>query len=182
MRKGCLKTGACFIGSSFKAGFYGNEGNIMKKETRQHIKVQFLMSGISNAVLNSLFTWLTNRSKSFTPYSGVIADTFFTTGFVSCLVTLPTAYFTHKAIRAGLLLIEEENKIVNSLPRKFLWLWLLLWLVFFILLELLFFIVFKLLGMNGINFWPLLITKFIVYGLMGGFLGAFVSYRFLQPK
>jgi len=154
----------------------------MKKETLQHIKVQIFISGVSNAVLNSLFTWLTNISKLFTSYSGVVSDTFFTTGFVSCLVTLPTGYFTQRAIRAGLLLTEEENKFVNSLPRKFVWLWLLLWLVFFILLELLFFIVFKLLGMDGINFWPLLITEFIVYGLMGGFLGAFVSYRFLQPE
>lgn len=154
----------------------------MKKETLQHIKVQIFISGMSNAVLNSFFTWLMNRPKSFTSYSAVVADTFFTTGFVSCLVTLPTAYFTRKAIRSGLLLAEEENKFVNSLPRKFVWLWLLLWLVFFILLELLFFIVFKLLGINGINFWPLLITKFIVYGLMGGSLGAFVSYRFLQPE
>ena len=154
----------------------------MEKETLKHIKTQILYSGMSNAFLNSLFTWLMNRQKAFTPYSDVAFDTFFTTGFVSCLVTLPTAYFTRKAIRSGLLLTEEENKFVNSLPRKFVWLWLLLWLVFFILLELLFFIVFKLLGMNGINFWPLLITKFIVYGLMGGFLGAFVSYRFLQPK
>lgn len=154
----------------------------MKKETLQHIKVQIFMSGVSNAVLNSLFTWLTNRSKSFTSYSAVVSDTFFTTGFVSCLVTLPTAYFTHRAIRAGLLPIVEENKFVNGLPRKFIWLWLLLWFVFFILLELLFLVVFKSLGMDGIDFWPLLITKFIVYGLMGGFLGAFVSYRFLQPE
>jgi len=154
----------------------------MQEETLHHIEVQIFISGISNAVLNSLFTWLMNMSMSITPYSSVVSDTFFTTGFVSCLVTLPTAYFTRKAVRAGLLSTEEENKCVNSLPRKFVRLWLLLWLVFFILLELLFFIVFKLLGMQGINFWPLLVTKFIVYGLMGGFLGAFVSYRFVQPE
>lgn len=154
----------------------------MQKETLQHIKVQIFISGISNAVLNSLFTWLMNMSMSITPYSAVVSDTFFTTGFVSCLVTLPTAYFTRKAMRAGLLRAEKDNRFVNSLPRKFVRLWLLLWFAFFILLELLFFIVFQLLGMDGINFWPLVITKFLVYGVMGGFLGAFVSYRFLQPE
>ncbi len=154
----------------------------MQEETLHHIEVQIFISGISNAVLNSLFTWLMNMSMSITPYSSVVSDTFFTTGFVSCLVTLPTAYFTRKAMRAGLLRAEKDNRFVNSLPRKFVRLWLLLWFAFFILLEFLFFIVFQLLGMDGINFWPLVITKFLVYGVMGGFLGAFVSYRFLQPE
>ena len=153
----------------------------MEKETLKHIKTQILYSGMSNAFLNSLFTWLMNRQKAFTPYSDVAFDTFFTTGFVSCLVTLPTAYFTSQAIKAGLPLIKEENKFVNSLPRKSVWLWLLLWIAFFILFELLLFIMFKLMGMNGINFWPFFIAKFIVYGFMGGFLGAFVAYRCLQP-
>lgn len=154
----------------------------MKKETFQYIKSQVLNSGVSNAILNSVFTWIFNRSMSITPFTDVVSDTLFTTGFVSCLVTLPTAYFTLKAIKAGLPLIEKENKFVNSLPRKPVKFWLLLWLVFFILFSFLSFIVFKLFGINGISFWAFFIVKFVVYGLMGGFLGAFVAYRFLQPE
>jgi hypothetical protein len=148
----------------------------------KHIWTQILASGLSNAILNALFTWLTNRQMVFTPYSGAAVDTFFTTGFVSCLVTLPTAHFTHRAIAAGLPQIEEENKLVNSLPRRSVPLWLAIWLFFFVLFELLLFLVLKAAGLEGIGFLPLIIGKFFVYGLMGGFLGAFVAFRCLQPE
>jgi len=152
------------------------------KAALRHIKVQVLASGISNAILNACFTWLVNRQMAFTPGSAVAVDTFITTGFVSCLVTFPTAYFTHKATQAGLPLMEKENKFVNSLPRNSVRLWLLMWLFFLALFEMLLFLVLKLATLEGIEFLPLVIGKFFAYGLMGGFLGAFVAFRQLQPE
>lgn len=154
----------------------------MRKETLKHIKTQILASGISNALLNAFFTWLMNREMAFTPGAAVAVDTLFTTGFVSCLVTFPTAYFTRKAVKAGLPLAEKENEFVNRFPRKPVRLWLTVWLAFLSLFEILLFLALRMDVLEGIDFLPLLIGKFFVYGLMGGGVGAFVALRQLQPE
>ncbi len=154
----------------------------MRKETLKHIKTQILASGISNALLNAFFTWLMNREMAFTPGAAVAVDTLFTTGFVSCLVTFPTAYFTRKAVKAGLPLVEKENEFVNRFPRKPVRLWLTVWLAFLSLFEILLFLALRMDVLEGIDFLPLVIGKFFVYGLMGGGVGAFVALRQLQPE
>ncbi len=153
----------------------------MGKETLKYIRAQMLVSGASNALLNAVFTWLLNRQMAFTPRSAVAVDTFFTTGFVSCLVTFPTAYFTCKAIGGGLPLATKENGFVIWLPRKPVRLWLLLWLSFFVLFEILLFVALKAAGCEGLEFLPLVISKFILYGVMGACLAAVVAFRQLQP-
>ena len=140
-----------------------------------------LASGLSNAVLNAFFTWITNREMAFTPVSSVAVDTFITTGFVSGLVTFPTAYFTRKAIQAGLPFSEKANRLVNRLPRKPGLLWLSLWLLFLALFEIPLLLAGKTTGLQGFDFLPLVAAKFLVYGCMGGSVGPLVAFRQLQP-
>ena len=154
----------------------------MDPRTLKHIKTQILASGISNALLNAFFTWVMNGKTAFIPGSSIAVDTFLTTGFVSCLVTFPTAHFTRKAIKAGLPLAEKETSFVNRLPRKSVPLWLILWLAFLVLFEVLLFLLLKAGSLDRLPLLPLAIAKFLAYGLMGGFLGGFIAFRQLQPE
>jgi hypothetical protein len=57
-----------------------------------------------------------------------------------------------------------------------------MWLFFLVLFEILLILVLKLAELEGLSFLPLVMAKFVVYGLMGSFLGAFVAFRQLQPE
>ncbi len=149
--------------------------------TRKHLCQQAINSGVSNAILNSLFLYLFNRDMGFIPYESTVADTLITCGFVTCLVTWPTSYFTRRAVRAGLPLIER-NRLIDRLPKKWPLLWLALWLLSALVVELLTWLGFQLCGINEISFLPMLIVKFVSMGLLGGALGALVAARYLQTE
>jgi len=148
--------------------------------TRQHLRLQAINSGVSNAVLNSLFFYLLHREGGFIAYESVLIDTFITCGFVACLVTWPTAFFTRKAIKAGLPTLGK-NRVVDSLPKPWPLLCLVLWLMSALATGLLLWLGFRMFGMSGISFLPMLAVKFISMGLLGGALGALVAARYLQP-
>lgn len=154
----------------------------MQKSTEKHIKQQIINSGISNGIFNVLCLWVFNRDMPFMMYSDIAMDTFFTTGFISCLVTFPTAYFTRKAIAAGLPPCELESHIIGLLPEKITRLWLMLWIASALFLEVVFFIYFSASKISGINFISMVMLKFIYCSIMGAFLGGLVAYRYCQAN
>ena len=95
---------------------------------RKHLRQQVINSGVSNAILNSLFFYLFNTDMGVITYESVFTDTLITCGFVACLVTWPTSFFTRKAVRAGLPPIER-TRLIDRLPKKWPLLWLTLWLL-----------------------------------------------------
>ena len=148
--------------------------------TRKHLRQQAINSGVSNAILNSLFFYLFHMDMGVITYESVFTDTLITCGFVACLVTWPTAFFTRKAVRAGLPPMEKIP-LIDRLPKKWPLLWLALWLLSALVVELLTWLGFKVCGINEIAFLPMLIVKFVSMGLLGGALGALVAARYLQP-
>ena len=152
----------------------------MHQATRKHLRQQAINSGVSNAVLNSLFLYLFHMDMGVVTYESVFADTLITCGFVACLVTWPTAFFTRKAVTAGLPSMERI-RLIDSLPAKWPLLWLTLWLLSALVVELLTYLCFKVCGISEIAFLPMLIVKFVSMGLLGGALGALVAARYLQP-
>jgi len=147
---------------------------------RKHLRQQVINSGVSNAILNSLFFYLFNTDMGVITYESVFTDTLITCGFVACLVTWPTSFFTRKAVRAGLPPIER-TRLIDRLPKKWPLLWLTLWLLSALVVELLTWLGFKFCGISEIAFLPMLIVKFVSMGLLGGVLGALVAARYLQP-
>lgn len=148
--------------------------------TRKHLRQQATNAGVSNAILNSLFFWLFNRDMGVIACESVFTDTLITCGFVACLVTWPTAFFTRKAVRAGLPPMERI-RLIDRLPKKWPLLWLALWLLSAPVVELLTWLGFKACGISEIAFLPMLVVKFASMGLLGGALGALVAARYLQP-
>lgn len=148
--------------------------------TRKHLRQQVINSGVSNAILNSLFLYLFHMDMGAIAYGSVFMDTFITCGFVTCLVTWPTSFFTRKAVRAGLPPMERI-RLVDRLPKKWPLLWLTLWLLSALVVELLTWLGGKGCGISEIAFLPMLIVKFVSMGLLGGGLGGLVAARYLQP-
>jgi hypothetical protein len=147
---------------------------------RKHLRQQVINSGVSNAILNSLFLYLFHTDMGVMTYESVFTDTLITCGFVACLVTWPTAFFTRKAVRAGLPPMERI-RLIDRLPKKWPLLWLQLWLFSALVVELLMWLGFRICGISEISFLPMLIVKFVSMGLLGGALGALVAARYLQP-
>ncbi len=147
---------------------------------RKHLRQQAINSGVSNAVLNSLFFYLIHRDGGAISYESVFTDTLITCGFVACLVTWPTAFFTRKAAEAGLPRLKK-NSLIDRLPKPWPFLWLVLWFLSAVVMELLLWLGFKARGVQEISFLPMLVVKFVSMGLLGGLLGALVAARYLQP-
>jgi hypothetical protein len=150
------------------------------RAVRHYLCQQAVISGVSNAVLNSLFFYLLHRDMGAIAYGSVFMDTLITCGFVAGLVTWPTSHFTRKAVKAGLPLLEK-NRLIDSLPKPWPLLWLVLWLVSAFAMELLLWLSFTACGLNEISFLPMLAVKFVSMGSLGGVLGALVAARYLQP-
>jgi len=150
------------------------------RPTRKHLRQQAINSGVSNAILNSLFLYLFHMDMGVIAYESVFTDTLITCGFVACLVTWPTAFFTRKAVRAGLTPMERI-RLIDHLPKQWPLLWLTLWLLSALVMELLTWLGFKGCGISEIAFLPMLVVKFVSMGLLGGALGALVAARYLQP-
>ena len=91
--------------------------SVAHQATRKHLRQQAINSGVSNAILNSLFLYLFHTDMGVITYESVLTDTFITCGFVACLVTWPTAFFTRKAVRAGLPPMERI-RLIDRLPKK----------------------------------------------------------------
>jgi len=148
--------------------------------TRKHLRQQAINSGVSNAILNSLLLYLFHMDMGVIAYESVFMDTFITCGFVACLVTWPTAFFTRKAVRAGLPPMER-TRLIDRLPKKWPLLGFTLWLPSALVVELLTWLGFNVCGINEIALLPMLVVKFVSMGLLGGALGALVAARYLQP-
>jgi len=152
----------------------------MTPTTRSYLRKQVIISGVSNAILNSLFFYLSNAEMGVITYEKVFSDTLITCGFVACLVTWPTYFFTRKEVRAGLPTLTR-NRLIDFLPKRWPLLWLTLWLFSALVVEILTFLGFLLFGINEIALLPMLIIKFLSMGLLGGSLAALVAARYLQP-
>ena len=153
----------------------------MEKFHKKFLRMQFICSGISNAVLNALAFYLGNRAMKPLAWPDVAVDAFITCGFVSLLVTLPTAYFTGKAIKAGLPLLPPV-KWLNRLPRKKWKLWLFLWFFSALIVVTILAAVYELGNITSIAFGTMLIARFAWCGLLGGVFGILVGARYLQPE
>ena len=152
----------------------------LQKVHSNFLKIQFAASGISNAFLNCLAFYIGNRSLQPVSHSAAAIDAFITCGFISLLVTFPTAYFTGKALKAGLP-VMERNRWVYWLPGKTWLLWLTLWLLAVVVMEMVFAGIYLLGGIEEITFFPMLLWRFCWCGLLGGTIGVLVGTRCLQP-
>lgn len=152
----------------------------MAQATRKYLRQQVINSGVSNAILNSLFFYLFNKDVGAITYESVFTDALITCGFVACLVTWPTSHFTRKAVIAGLVPIQRI-RLIDRLPKQWPLLWLVLWLLSALAVELLTWLGFKGYGVSEISFLLMLVVKFVSMGLLGGVLGALVAARYLQP-
>ena len=61
------------------------------------LRMEYIVAGVCNAVLNPLISWLCNREASPVNFPGVIADTLITCFFVTFLVT----FFSLKSAERG---------------------------------------------------------------------------------
>ncbi len=147
----------------------------MEKIHRKFLATQFLYSGVSNAILNGVALYLSNRTMQPLSWIDAAIDAFITCGFVSLLVTLPTAYFTRKAVQAGMPTMNTPGWLSRN---KWL-LWLELWFLAVIVMETVFAGIYGLTGLKTISFTMMLIFRFCWCGLLGGTLGALVGARFL---
>lgn len=153
----------------------------MEKFHRKFLKTQFLCSGISNAFLNALLFYLGNRETRPLSYLDAAIDAVISTGFISLLVTLPTAYFTGRTLRAGLPPMPP-NRWMLKLPRNPWKLWLALWLPSAAAMEGVFAVIYLFNGFGSIAFPAALIFRFCWCGLLGGVLGVLVGARYLQKN
>ena len=152
----------------------------MTPTTRSYLRKQVIISGVSNAILNSLFFYLFNAGIDVIPAEKIFTDTFITCGFVAGLVTWPTSFFTRREVSAGLPPLIR-NSLIDRLPKRWPLLWLTLWLLSVFVVGLLTLLGFQLFGIGEIAFLPMLIVKFVSMGLLGGALAALVATRYLQP-
>ena len=152
----------------------------MKKYHRSFLMTQFIYSGVSNAVLNGVALYLGNRAMKPLSWSDAASDAFLTCGFVSLLVTLPTAYFTGRARRAGLPHLPFVAWLCR-LPEKKWKLWLFLWFVSAIVMETVFATLYGLAGFETLPFQFMLPFRIFWCGALGGIFGVLVGARYLQP-
>ena len=146
---------------------------------KKFLWTQFWIAGVSNALLNLFFGYLGNREMLPIGWWDAAVDVGMTCGFISLLVTLPTAWFTQKALKQGMP-VQTTGRWLRWFPQNVFFLWLWLWLGATLGMEILTGIFYGLHGGAAVTFEVMLAWRFLWCGLLGGSLGVLVAARFLQ--
>lgn len=144
----------------------------MAQPMESFIRKAGLIAGICNIVLNSLFSWLGNRSMADVPQSSAAVDTVITSMVMSLLMTLFISADTRRALKAGAIAMpapaHSAGRLLRRLPARPWKLGLMVGLAVAVVLTSCVMGLFSLLGVTALSFFAFLSIK-VVYSLLLGY-------------